>query len=139
MSEKPNGPEEKKVFVDEDWKTQVEEERERLKQQSSEPEAEPQQEAPTSHGPLPPPGLEFVVSSFAMQAMMAMGVIANPVSGKAEARLDEAKHFIDTVQLLQAKTEGNRTPEETAMIESILHELRMAYVALREQPRTPSS
>ena len=30
--------------------------------------------------------------------------------------------------MLQQKTEGNRTPEESDEIEAMLHQLRMAYV-----------
>ena len=55
-------------------------------------------------------------------------MIAEPAGAKAEVRLDEAKHFIDTIEMLQAKTEGNRTAEETAAIEQVLHELRLGYV-----------
>lgn len=35
--------------------------------------------------------------------------------------------------MLEEKIQGNRTPEETAMLSHLLHELRMAYVALQER------
>jgi hypothetical protein len=34
------------------------------------------------------------------------------------------------LQMLQEKTQGNLTPEEGQMLEQILHELRMAFVAI---------
>jgi len=143
MTEESNGtdqePEEKKVFVDEDWKAQVEAEREELKQKYQQQGAAAEEASPRQGGPLPAPTLDFVASSFAMQAMIAMGVIASPVTGKAEARLDEAKHFIDTIQMLEDKTAGNRTPEETTVFENILHELRMTYVTILQQGESPSS
>ena len=39
-------------------------------------------------------------------ALMAMGAMANPATGKPEVNLDHAKHYIDTVDMLLAKTAG---------------------------------
>ncbi len=47
--------------------------------------------------------------------------------------LHQAKHLIDTVELLFEKTNGNRTDEETKTIDSVLHELRMVYVAAKNE------
>jgi hypothetical protein len=44
----------------------------------------------------------------------------------------QAKHAIDTLEILQQKTTGNRTPDESADIEEMLHQLRLAYVSLQE-------
>ena len=38
------------------------------------------------------------------------------------------------LQMLQEKTEGNRTAEESTAIEEMLHELRLTFVAVQEQP-----
>lgn len=59
---------------------------------------------------------------------MCLGQMANPVTGKAEPRLPEAKHFIDMLAVLEEKTAGNRSAEESALLDGFLHELRMAYV-----------
>ena len=67
-----------------------------------------------------------------MQAMIALGVIASSADSKPEPRLDEAKHFIDIVYMLQAKTAGNRTPEESQLLDNVLHELRMGFVSLKK-------
>jgi len=136
MTDRP-ADEEKKIIIDEDWKAQVEAEKEEAHRQTegedqAEPSgSEPQPEMPS--GPLPPPTLDFVVSSFAMQAMVSLGMMANPLTQKSEVQLDQAKHFIDTIAMLQEKTEGNRTPEESAMFDNILHELRMSFVAVGQQ------
>jgi hypothetical protein len=126
-------PPEEKIIIDEDWKSQVEAEKEDIRQkQEAEEKGEPTAQAgPT--GPLPPPSLEVLASSLGMQAMMAMGLIPNPATDKAETRLDEAKHLVDTVAMLEEKTEGNRTPEESRALGNLLHELRMAFVAVQRR------
>ena len=133
MTDNPNDQPDKKIIIDEDWKSRVQAEKEELE------EKQRQQERPASAGqaepdvPLPPPSLEVLAGSLGMQAMVAMGLLPNPVSGKPEVRLNQAKHFIDTIAMLKEKTEGNRTPEETAVISDLLHELRMGYVAVQKK------
>jgi hypothetical protein len=86
--------------------------------------------------------LELLVSMFATEALMAMGQIPHPVSGKHEAYLPQAKHLIDLLQVLEDKTQGNRTDEETKMLDQVLHELRLAFVAeqkhLETLPKSPA-
>ena len=59
---------------------------------------------------------------------MCLGLMPDPVSGKAEKNLPQAKHLIDMLEVLQQKTEGNRTPQESEDIEAMLYQVRMAYV-----------
>ena len=42
----------------------------------------------------------------------------------------QAKYLIDTIDMLREKTKGNVTPDETELMEQLLHQLRMAYVQL---------
>ena len=63
-----------------------------------------------------------------MQATIAMGVFANPITHKTEFRPNHAKYLIDTLDLLQKKTEGNRTADETEALEHLLHELRLGFL-----------
>jgi uncharacterized protein DUF1844 len=78
---------------------------------------------------LPPPSFALLIATFGSQAMVALGQAPSPLDGKTELRLDLAKHAIDTLDILQEKTKGNLTADETAMLEGVLHQLRMAYVA----------
>ena len=100
---------------------------------------EKEEEAPPSAGeaeadaPMPPPTLEIVVTSMGMQAMMSMGLMPHPDQSEPKVYLNQAKHFIDTIAMLEEKTEGNRTDEETRLFEHLLHELRMAYVAVQKK------
>jgi hypothetical protein len=78
---------------------------------------------------LPPPSLAFLITTLGTQAMVALGEVPNPLTGKFERLPNQAKHFIDTLSMLEEKTAGNRAPEESALLSSLLHQLRMAYVA----------
>lgn len=128
----------KKIIIDEDWKAQVEREKEVATQQSP-PGAAPSAQAESAEGEFPPATLSFLVTSLAMQAMMSMGLMPNPMTGKNDVNLAQARHFIDTVEMLEAKTKGNRTAEEEQVLDSLLYELRMAFVAVSEhQPRSTS-
>jgi hypothetical protein len=77
---------------------------------------------------LPPPSFSLIVITYASQATVAFGHAPNPIDGKTEVRLDLAKHAIDTLTILEAKTKGNLTPDEAALLENVLHRLRLAYV-----------
>ncbi len=121
---------EKKLFIDEDWKSQVEAEKEAARRAAE--TAQPA-ETPSSTGaraPLPPPNLTFLVSTLYLQGAVALGLMPNPVTNKADVQLEQAKHSIDLLSMLQQKTEGNRTPEESDELEAVLHELRLAFVSV---------
>jgi hypothetical protein len=78
---------------------------------------------------LPPPSFQLLIATFASQATVAFGHVPNPIDGKTEVRLDLAKHAIDMLAILEAKTKGNLASDEAAMLESVLHQLRLLYVA----------
>ncbi len=129
MSDQPNP--EKKIIVDEDWKSQVDAEREASRQGSpSKPDAEPEE----SQGPLPEASLTFLLGGLYLQGMVALGLLPNPATDQPERNMELARHTIDTIDMLHAKTEGNRTPEETREIDTILHDLRMAFISVQSQP-----
>ena len=116
---------EKKIIVDEDWKGQVQRERDAARS----PGDKPARQAEASPNVQPPPAnLTYLASSLSVQASICLGFMPDPTSGKSEKNLPLAKHLIDLLEVLQQKTEGNRTPEETDDIEAMLHQLRMIYV-----------
>ena len=134
MPNESNNPE-KKLIIDEDWKSQVAAEKEAARhadQTANSAEARPSTAAP-ARGPLPPASLTFLVSTLYLQGAIALGLPPNPVAGRADVQLDQAKHAVDMLAMLQQKTEGNRTPEESEELEAALHELRLAYVAVQEK------
>lgn len=121
---------EKKIIVDEDWKKQVEAEREALRRLEEEQQAG--RAEPSQAGPLPPPDLTFLASNLYLQGLVALGLTADPAAEKVVVRLDLARHTIDLLAMLQQKTEGNRTPEETEALDGMLHELRLAFVQVQQ-------
>jgi hypothetical protein len=123
----PGESEKPRLIIDEDWKSKVQSEKEALQQAAKRPEAEPPQpgEAPAGPGAAT---LAALFSSLATEALMCLGQVAHPETGQAFVDLDHAHYLIDTLQVLQEKTQGNRTPEESSMLSGMLHELRVVYV-----------
>lgn len=62
------------------------------------------------------------------QTMVALGEFESPVSGQREKNLPGASYLIDTIAMLQKKTEGNLDAEESQYFRNLLHDLRMRYV-----------
>ena len=137
--------EEKKIIIDEDWKTQVEAEKVSAEAARSEAkegqgtvaqESGPESVAEPGAIPLPPADFTTIISMLATQAMLNLGSLPNPMTGKADKNLPQAKHAIDLIEVLQQKTAGNCNPQEASMMENLLHELRMAYVHVQNLPAT---
>ena len=79
--------------------------------------------------------IEFVMMH-AQNAALFLGQIPNPKTGEAEINLDLARMFIDQLEMIQEKTRGNLTNEETMVLRNALSNLQMAYVEVaREQPK----
>lgn len=126
----PEGSAEQKsrIIVDEDWKSQVEREKEALRHQQSE-SGDPAAAKPS----LPPASFGLLVSTLATQAMAAMGLLADPETGQPMVERSLAKHFIDLLAVLEEKTQGNLSVEEQHQLREDLHQLRMIYVATANQ------
>jgi len=61
-------------------------------------------------------------------AMMAMGKTKNPVTDKIERNLEHAKIYIDTLDMLLAKTKGNLSEYEEKFLTETLKDLKLNYV-----------
>ncbi|MEX0716953.1 MAG: DUF1844 domain-containing protein [Planctomycetaceae bacterium] len=84
-------------------------------------------------GPLPPADFSMLVTMFATQALVAMGLIPNPATGKGEPHLELARHFIDLLGVVDEKARGNLNADEAKLIETSLHDLRMAFVEVSKR------
>lgn len=69
-----------------------------------------------------------LVAMFQYAAMQQMGKIANPVNGKIERNLDQARMSIDMIRMLQRRTAGSRSKAEDDFFDKVLFELQMNYV-----------
>ena len=134
MAETPK----KKIIIDEDWKSQVEAEREELARKQKEMADQPPGQAADEMS-MPPASFEMLLTTLASEAMVCLGQVPHPATGKATVNLDQAKYFIDTLAILMTKTEGNLSAEEAQALETILHQLRMVYVAIDSDPGAPET
>jgi hypothetical protein len=76
---------------------------------------------------------EMVIQQSNM-AMIFLGYAPNPETGKPVRDLDTARLFIDQLEMLEVKTKGNLSKEESDLLKQSLHQLRMAYVQAANQP-----
>ena len=122
--------------VDESWKEQVQKERELIRAKESKGQTQPPQSAARGPGPREAPAGDFAMflSTLSMQAMMALGEVPHPATNAPQEDLEQARYLIDILGVLQKKTKGNLTPEETSLLEGVLYELRMKYVAKTQGP-----
>ena len=81
------------------------------------------------HGGLPKPDFDFLVNSLAMQALMCLGHLAHPGTEEVQLDLEGAKHSIDMLDMLSAKTKGNLTDDESKLLQTTLYDLRVRYIA----------
>jgi hypothetical protein len=103
----------------------------------SEPNKGNESQSQTSQASLPEINFSTFVISLSTQALMHLGEIANPLSGKSEMDVPDAKQMIDVLGMLQEKTRGNLDASEARLIEDLLFDLRMKYVeAVKKKDRS---
>ena len=99
----------------------------------------PAREADTtaSSGPsdLEPVTFSTFVLGLSTQALLHLGEIESPLAGKVERDLGAAKDIIDVLGILREKTRNNLEQAEERLLDSILYDLRMRYVALSRAPK----
>lgn len=61
-------------------------------------------------------------------AMMGLGEMENPTTGKQEKDIKAVKYAVDTLTMLEKYTAGNLTDEMSAYLSDTLKQLRMKYV-----------
>ena len=85
-------------------------------------------------GGVPERSLVGLLMMLGSEALIALGEAADPVSGQRHRELPHAAGVIDLLLLLREKTEGNRSPEETQVIDELLYDLQMRYVNATKRP-----
>ncbi|RMD62976.1 MAG: DUF1844 domain-containing protein, partial [Planctomycetota bacterium] len=119
-----------RIIVDTDWKAQAQAEKERLAAQTKQAGS-----TSSAAGTGPAGGAEAspflaLVASLATQALLYLGGVADPQTGKAVVAPDHARAFIDMLATLEEKTKGNLTKEEEEELQGVLNELRMRFVQI---------
>lgn len=123
-------PDEKKIIIDEDWKSQVQ--AEKAEAAKSGPATRPESAAagPEIAGdmPMPPASFELLLTMLATEALVALGQVPHPATGQMHVQRNQAKYLIDMLDVLREKTMRNLNPGEAQLIDSLLHQLRMVFV-----------
>ena len=143
-----NDEPEPSIKVDGDWKDQVASEKNTEANTEANAEAELQSSADSDQSPSdvtdsendsntnsmsepPPASFSVLVTMLFTQAMAMLGQMPDPNTGEAKVNKPFAKHYIDTLEMLETKTKGNLEDQEAAMLNEALHALRMMYVDTR--------
>lgn len=79
-----------------------------------------------------------LVMQQANMAMLLLGKVPHPETGKVATDLDAARFFIDELEMLEVKTKGNLTKDESALLKQSLMSLRLAFVEAVESPAAPA-
>jgi hypothetical protein len=82
--------------------------------------------------------LSGLIVMFASSALMSLGAAPDPMTGERHVDLDQAQGTIDILLLLREKTRGNRTEQESRLLEEILYDLQLRFVRVTESGPTAS-
>lgn len=120
-----------KLIIDTDWKSQAQAEKQRLS------------DAAKPKSPAPPPagspaeaaqdqeiGFQDLVRMLVTQTLSYLGAFPDPKTGKAVVSIEMARVFIDLLGVLEQKTKGNLTQEESTLLSRTVSELRTEWVEI---------
>ncbi|WP_437201151.1 DUF1844 domain-containing protein [Planctomicrobium sp. SH664] len=124
------------LVSDDDWKNRVKAEDAKLDAELEKKNEDQHTGEGAGTAKLPPATFPMLVQMFSTQAIMSLGLIPDP-KGESQVQLPMAKHFIDLLSMLEEKTKGNLSEQESKFLEQTLHELRMAYIEISRQRGTP--
>ncbi len=93
----------------------------------------PEKEQKSREEQLPAIDFSTFVFSLNSSALVHLGALQDPVSGKTQKNLAMARQTIDLIAMLKEKTEGNLTEEEKGLLETVLRDLRILYVKEKEK------
>lgn len=77
---------------------------------------------------MPKPTFSTFALSLASSALVQLGEVPDPSTGKVEEDLVLAKHSIDILSMLQDKIQNGLDAEEDRLLNGLLYELRMKFV-----------
>ena len=66
--------------------------------------------------------------SLASTALIALGKMPAPDGQPHPIDLETAHHLVDVLAMLEQKTKGNLEEAETKLLQSLIYDLRVAYV-----------
>jgi anti-sigma factor RsiW len=121
-----------KLHVDTDWKAEAQAEKERLAaEDAARTEAAPTSDAEGGRG-VPEASFQTLVGVLASQALMGLGTMQDPETKGVVVDLEGSRFSIDLLGVIEEKTRGNLTDDETRELTQILAELRARYVQVSQ-------
>jgi len=95
-----------------------------------EPSADTKNATPEREGASRAPiDLTSYLLSYYTQGLVLLVEVPNPYTNKKEEDVEAARHTIDILSMLEQKTKNNLTKEEQQLLENVLYELRMKFMA----------
>ncbi len=76
--------------------------------------------------------------SLGSAAAMSLGLVPNPHSNTTEVELTVAQFNIDMLEVLEQKTAGNLSSEESQFLKHLLSDLRVKYVDVAKAQKNNS-
>ena len=124
MSEEKSGftVKDRRIFAEES----EEEKKESPKQESEEEKTKEEEKEPQAS--LPEINFATFIVSLNASALLHLGVMEDPTTGKKVKNLLLGKQTIDILGMFEEKTKGNLSKEEENLLKNILFDLRMFYV-----------
>ncbi|MBK9030913.1 MAG: DUF1844 domain-containing protein [Myxococcales bacterium] len=91
---------------------------------------------PESDPRMAPAPVDFAthVLSLASSAMVSLGQMPPPGGDTLEPDLETARHLIDVLGMLEVKTRGNLNESELKLLQSLIYDLRVAFVDASAHP-----
>lgn len=80
-----------------------------------------------------PSGFEMLVSYLSTTTMFQLGLLAGPGGERIPPDMANAQRTINLIDVLQEKTRGNLTPNESRLLDDVLYELRMTFLELQKR------
>lgn len=99
--------------IDKDWENQTNKEK---------------KDALDLNQPYHQPTFRIFLSSLSVQAMIALGKIENPITGKLEKNYSQTHFLIETLEIIKVKTKNNLTNEEEDLLNEYLLNLKTIYL-----------
>ena len=121
----------RRIFAEENQETEEKKEKkessgEEVKDQAQKKTTPEEKQEPKIH--LPEINFATFIISLNASALVHLGVIDDPASGKKVKNLIMGKQTIDILSMLEEKTKGNLTTEEENMLKNVLYDLKIIYV-----------
>ena len=91
---------------------------------------EPEMDESDLPGADDPSSFVNFLSTLATNAAASLGAMPHPVTGQRSLDLESGKYWIDVLAMLKEKTKNNLHPQEQALLDGILGDLRMQFVQI---------